>query len=471
MAQVTVIAGGHVPERGPQGTHTCPVPTVPAGQTQVVCLSTTHSVQPALSGSGWQALLSSTADAAPSRQWTFVRAGPQSAGTVQITYGGATPITVGCGFGVTGAPLAHGSNAASQSSTSDAVPPAPTVATVAESLVIAFASSGMWPRQFQTPGGATAILPSAVANPPQDWSYTQLGGIGARVVSYVVNAVNAAWQPPQWVATDPDGGATSDYWRLQTVAFRPAVIAVTDPTITVDATVGFMPAPVMVAGPLSPTEIEVGFNVQDMPDAAGITGFEVFLTNQGLDFRSRLQTITPSNNAGYAKYSGLEPGMGYIASVRSVRAAGGQYTVTSRSAMTEQTVRTGPPPGVIAEVAVSPVSATTAMLSWDFPAYAGVSVDIWVGPVGGAMARAVTVLSGESSYLIRSLHPDTDYHVQLRPAYGDTFGPFTDPVAFRTPADPTAPPPGPGPAPPPAPPADLRLSERVKRNLRLIHHR
>ena len=468
MAQVTATLGGHIPERGPQTVHTAPLPAVAAGQTQVLQLVTDFSGTPSVNLGGWRTLLSSNADANRNRLWTLCRNGPQDAATAQVTYGGAAATTVGVGYGVSGEAQSWAANIATQSSAATTIPPAPPVTTKVESLTTVAICSANFPRLFATPSGMTALLPSAESTPPQDWAWNALGGMGARVASIVTSTSLPMYQPPQWTATDPDnpGASPGDAWRIHAVNWAPAVVTPTMPTVSVDAISGYAPMPEMAASVVSSTDLQVGWNIRDMPENKGITAFEVYVTPVGSNRGS--PKIAAGGTSGLVTFSGLTPGQAYVAAVRSVREPGIGITLTTYSALAEQTVTMPGAPRPPTDVSVSVTGSTTAIVSWVWAG--GDSMEVWVSSATGGLARAGTVMAGTSTYQIQGLTAATDYLVQLRSLSGSQTSVYTTAIPFRTSGGSASPPSAPPPSGTPPPPDDDGISTRVRRNLRLMKH-
>lgn len=458
MAQVAVVYGGHILERGAVTRHNAAVPAVTAGQCQVIDLGTTYTGTPLLDSEAWWILQSSDADSARNRNWRLWRPGPRPAAVVQISYAGAAAVTVGVGYGVTGLPESWSRNAATQGTSSDAVPTTPVVNTKLESLTICSAVSGMWPRQLTIPG-AVSILPTASSSPPQDWTYTSVGGIGMGVRAIVTNHSTPAWQPPAWTASNPDGAENglSDFWRLITTNFvPPPAVVVQTPAISVDARSGFVLAPGLQASSTSPTTIAVSVT---HPEPTDITQYEVFASTIGSVQRVNPKTI-PGGATRSIVLTDLLPGINYVVSARAVRMAGGQNETTVWSAMTEQVVRTQGVSIMPANVGAMPTGPRTAVVSFELAYQPGVSVQVWVGPVAGSMQLAGTMISG-NVYNLTGLQPATDYQVQVRAMTGSVEGELSAPVTFTTPT---------GPVTPTEPGGDRSASRRVRRNLKIMDH-
>ena len=461
MAQVTYLAGSPITQAGPVPQHTAGVPAVLDGESQVITLATTASGTPTLSGTGWLVLVSSDADAVPGRLWTFWRPGPQAAATITIGYGGANAVTLGAGYGTTGQPRAWARNGATQSTSSAAIPANPTAATDLETLTVSAICNGTWPRRYDS------AKPPGMSDIRYAWSYTPAGGIGIGVCYATTNSVNAAYRPGAWTAAHPPDdppGALDDYWRQQTIVFAPVVTVVTpeDPVVTISAKSSWCPAPTIGGNATSATAIEVGWNTGDFV----ATGFEAFISPLGSTERTNPRIAAPGSS-GLVEFGGLIPGTEYIVSVRTLRAAGSGYTVDAVSAMTETQIRTlGATAAVPQNVQVSVTGLRTATVTWQMQTIPGVTTQVWLSGDGSMMDMLGTVPPGVLAYNLTGLVPGKTYIVQLRTMSGEITGGHAAPVTFVMPAEPTDPT-DPG---TPGAPDVMPVSDRVKRNLRLMHH-
>ena len=457
MAQVTLFAASPIGERGMVAQHTCGVPEVPDGQSQVVVLATNGN--PTLSGSDWRLLVASDPDAAPARLMTFWRPGPRAAEGIQITYGGASAITLGSGFGVSGAPKAHAKNTATQSTASEGIPTPASVATEAESLTISAICSGYWPRRFDL------TKPTDSTDIRYDWSYTPAGGMGFGLCYQNTAAFSAYW-PRQWTPDNPDvpGGPVADFWRLQTISFLPAAVTppvIVKPQIAIGAMASWAPAPVVTARSPSATSVEITYDVSPYALA---TGFQIYMTPEGTADRIS-PALMPAGQKGVLLWTNLVPGTRYVASVRTLRAADNGHYVDAVSAMAETPVQTQGQSLIIpTNIRVTPTSATTATMTWTLTALPGVTTQIWIGPIDGVAILAGTAQPGANTFTAQGLAPNTTYKVQMRAMSGASPGIYSETVNFRTPAAPV------DPTDPGSSDGSKQPSDRVKRNLRLMHH-
>lgn len=209
LSQVTYITGAAASQTGTDAAFDVTGPAVPANGVQIYDLAiNSDSVTASLSGSGWTQIVDSGSTAEPNRLRRFVRAGPQASGTITVTLSSGVAALGFC-YGMSGVVDVN----ANTISGSIDNPSAPSLTTIALSMVSVAIGTSTYPRHINTaPAGSTVAS--------DQWKYTAGGGISLGVVYEAQGATTASIG--QFLMWDPDAAAAgAELYRQLATGFDP----------------------------------------------------------------------------------------------------------------------------------------------------------------------------------------------------------------------------------------------------------
>jgi chitinase len=236
-----------------------------------------------------------------------------------------------------------------------------------------------------------------------------------------------------------DGNTYTYYVRCQDVFLNANA---TDSTISfaVSAVVGDVTAPSQVVGvqgtALNANQISLTWDAAT--DNIGVTGYEVYVSEAGVDY-----TLASAPTTASAIVSSLSPSALYLIKVRA-RDAVGNFGAMSDPIVVLTPPSDVTPPSDLTGLAVTPVDFQSLDLVWtagtDNLGDPRTSIEMCQGATCTLFALASTVNAGTNTLRVSGLHPLTTYRFRGKhvDAAGNVSVDYSAPVSGTTPAVPSA---------------------------------